>query len=125
MEKKYLQVRKENILTKIVNFIKRKFFKSRKNQIIQESEQVNKKENPQSDFIDRVRIYKVEKSELLQLQRKFENNEIDFSGMSDKEVHELNSLYERQVSDLQKKLDDKKTEMGIIKSRINNYLTNM
>lgn len=57
--------------------------------------------------------------------QKYENNEIDLCVMSNEEIHELNSLYKRQVLDLKKKLDDPKTQLAIMKNRIKSYSANM
>lgn len=124
MENKYLQVRKESIFTRFVNFIKGIFGKKVEQEIPAPVETIEKKE-VKSNFFDEIRIYKEENKELLDLQSKYENNEIDLCVMSNEEIHELNSLYKRQVSDLKKKLDDKKTQLAIMKNRIKSYSANM
>ena len=124
MENKYLQVRKESIFTRFVNFIKGIFGKKVEQEIPAPVETIEKKE-VKSNFFDEIRIYKEENKELLDLQSKYENNEIDLCVMSNEEIHELNSLYKRQVSDLKKKLDDKKTQLAIMQNRIKSYSANM
>lgn len=124
MENKYLQVRKESIFTRFVNFIKGIFGKKIEQEIPAPVETIEKKE-VKSNFFDEIRIYKEENKKLLDLQSKYENNEIDLCVMSNEEIHELNSLYKRQVSDLKKKLDDKKTQLAIMKKRIKSYSANM
>lgn len=78
-----------------------------------------------SNFLNDIRINKEENKELIDLQNKYENNEINLSMLSDKEIDELDSLYNRQVSDLKKKLDDRKTQLNIMKHRIKSYSVNM
>lgn len=124
MENKYLQVRKESIFTRFVNFIKGIFGKKVEQEIPAPVETIEKKD-VKSNFFDEIRINKEEDKELLDLQSKYENNEIDLCVMSNEEIHELNSLYKRQVSDLKKKLDDKKTQLAIMKNRIKSYSANM
>ena len=124
MENKYLQVRKESIFTRFVNFIKGIFGKKVEQEITAPVETIEKKD-VKSNFFDEIRINKEEDKELLDLQSKYENNEIDLCVMSNEEIHELNSLYKRQVSDLKKKLDDKKTQLAIMKNRIKSYSANM
>ena len=75
--------------------------------------------------MDELRLYKEEDPTLLKLQNQFEKNEIDLCVMSNEEIHDLNSLYKRQVSELKKKLTDKKTELNIMQRRIKSYSTNM
>ncbi len=43
--------------------------------------------------------------------------------MSNEQIHELNLLYKRQVSELKKKLNDKKTELSIMQQKIKSYST--
>lgn len=124
MENKYLQVRKESIFTRFVNFIKGIFGK-KVDQEIPATVEITEKKEDKSSFFDEIRIYKEENKELLDLQSKYENNEIDLCVMSNEEIHELNSLYKRQVSDLKRKLDDKKTQLQIMKNRIKSYSANM
>lgn len=124
MENKYLQVRKESIFTRFVNFIKGIFGKKVEQEIPAPVETIEKKD-VKSNFFDEIRINKEENKELLDLQSKYENNEIDLCVMSNEEIHELDSLYKRQVLDLKKKLDDKKTQLAIMKNRIKSYSANM
>ena len=124
MENKYLQVRKESIFTKFINFIKGIFAKKVKQEIPTKIETIENKD-VKSNFLNNIRIYKEENKELLELQSKYENKEIDLAVMSDEEVHELNLLYKRQISDLKKNLEDKKTQLSIMKHKIKNYSANM
>ena len=124
MENKYLQVRKESIFTRFVNFIKGIFGKKVEQEIPAPVETIEKKD-VKSNFFDEIRINKEENKELLDLQSKYENNEIDLCVMSNEEIHELDSLYKRQVLDLKKKLDDKKTQLAIMKNRIKSYSANI
>lgn len=123
MENKYLQVRKENIFTRFVNFIRGIFGKK----VVQEvPTQVEKIENNdiKSNFFDDIKIEKEENKELIELQTKYENNEINLAMLSDKEIDELDLLYKRQVTELKKKLEDRRTLLNIIKHRMGNYSTN-
>lgn len=122
MENKYLQIKKENIFSKFVNFIKGIFGMKVEQEIPSPKEIIEKKEI-KSTFLDELKIERQEDPELIKLQNQFENKEIDLCVISDEEIKSLNSLYKRQISDLKEKLDDKKTQLAIIKSRIKNYST--
>ena len=124
MENKYLQVRKENIFTRFVNFIRGIFGKKIEQEVSVQVETIENKD-VKSNFFDDIRIDKEENKELIDLQTKYENNEINLSMLSDKEIDELDSLYKRQVTDLKKKLDDRKTQLNIMKHRIKSYSANM
>lgn len=45
--------------------------------------------------------------------------------LSDNEIDELDLLYKRQVSELKKKLNNKKTELSIIQHRLKRYSVNI
>ena len=120
MENKYLQVRRENIFTRFINFIKGIFGYKAKEETSIQVEKVETKDL-KSDFLNNIRINKQENEELISLQSKYENGEIKLSTLSDEEIDELDLLYKRQVGDLKKKLDDRKTQLNIIKHRMENY----
>lgn len=124
MENKYLQVRKENIFTKFVNFIRGIFGKKIELEVPKQIE-TPERQGIKSNFFDDIRVNKEENKELIDLQSKYENNEINLAMLSDKEIDELDLLYKRQVTDLKKKLDDRKTQLNIMKHRIESYSTNM
>lgn len=114
---------KENIFTRFINFIKRMFGKEEPKQILAKTEVITKQE-PKSNFLDELRLYK-EDPTLLKLQNQYEKSEIDLCVMSNEQIHDLSSLYKRQVSELKKKLNDKKTELSIMQHKIKSYSTNM
>ena len=115
---------KENIFTRFFNFIKRIFGKEEPKQIPEKTEETISQE-PKPNFIDELKLYKEEDQTLLKLQNQYEKNEIDLSTMSNEQIHDLNSLYKRQVSELKKKLNDKKTELNIMQNKIKSYSENM
>ena len=75
--------------------------------------------------MNEIRLYKEENPTLLKLQNQYEKSEIDLCVMSNEQIHDLSSLYRRQVSELKKKLNDKKTELSIMQHKIKSYSTNM
>lgn len=124
MENKYLQVGKENILKKIINFIKGIFGKKEEPKDNIEMKKAEK-ESEATNFFDTIKVVKDEDKEMIALQNKYENNEVNLSSLSDEEISELSELYKRQVSDLKKKLEDKKQQLEIAKKRIENYSSNI
>lgn len=125
MENKYLQVKKESIFTKFVNFIKGLFgYKIAEETPIQKTN-VSEQAHVKANFLEELRIEKEEDPKLIELQNQFENKELDLCVMSNEQVESLNSLYKRQISDLKKKLDDKKTQLSIMKNRIKSYSSNI
>lgn len=123
MENKYLQVRKENIFAKFINFFRKVFYKEQINieEPVINAETINNKNN----FLNEIKLEHKENATLINLQKQFENKEIELSSMSDEDIHNLNELYKKQISDLKKKLEDKKKEINIIKNTIRSYSTNM
>lgn len=114
----------ENIFTRFINFIKKMFGKEEPKQIPATTEVITTQE-PKTNFFDELRLYKEEDSTLLKLQNQYEKSEIDLSLMSNEQIHDLSSLYKRQVSELKKKLNDKKTELIIMQHKIKSYSANM
>ncbi len=115
---------KENIFIRFINYIKRIFVSEEPKQIPAETEVITNQKS-KSNFFDKLSLYKEEDPTLLKLQNQYEKNEIDLCVMSNEQIHDLNSLYKRQVSELNKKLNDKKTELSVMQHRIKSYSTNM
>jgi len=91
------QVIKENIFTKIKNWIIKLF---KKDEIIQE-EFVNITENEKISEKDRFKEnIKVENKErIINLQKKLDNEEIKISDLSDNDIVELIELYKNQIQE--------------------------
>ena len=121
MEVKYLQVRKENIFTKFINFFRKMLYKQPTN--IEQPDITNEDINKKTDFLNSIKIEQ-DDPYIIDLQNKFENKEIELSSLSDEEVHNLNLLYKKQIHDLKRKLEEKKTEINIIENRIKIYSAN-
>ena len=129
---KSLQVRKENIFTKFLNFFKN-LFKPKKQElgyiqqdIILEKERVQNIVTPEvkKDFKSEIKIGQ-ENNELLYLQKKFENNEVTISSMSNEQIRDLIILYKEQVRNLKAKINEKKSELNTRKSKLENYSVNI
>ena len=124
MENKNLQVRKESVFTRFVNFIRGMFWKKIEQEVPAQLETTENNEI-KSNFFDEIRVDREENTKLIDLQRKYENNEIDLAMLSDEEIEELDLLYKRQVADLKEKLDDRKNQLNIMKNRIKSYAENV
>ena len=129
---KSLQVRKENMFTKFLNFFKN-LFKQKKQElgyiqqdIILEKERVQNIVTPEvkKDFKSEIKIGQ-ENNELLYLQKKFENNEVTISSMSNEQIRDLIILYKEQVRNLKAKINEKKSELNTRKSKLENYSVNI
>ena len=125
MDKKYLEIKKENFFTKFVNYIKKLFYREPKVLYTEISESENiKTDIEKSTFLDRLRIEREEEPTLLELQKRFENNPNDLKLFSDEELQSLIALYKRQRTDLKNKILNRKTELEELKFRIKSYTTN-
>lgn len=147
MKDKYLIEKKENIFTKILNFLKNLFKKDTKNNIEKSdiysneiykdenqssnynnyiSESTSKKEEYttkyESDFLNYLRVDNRENPELLELQRRFESKEILMSEMSEKDLIRLNDLYNRQITKMKNDLENKKTKVGMLKFKLSKQI---
>ena len=65
-------------------------------------------------FVNNLKIKEQEESaELLDLQSKFESNQIQLTELTDEELDSLNDLYQRQIDALRQKINKTKTEINI------------
>jgi len=114
MEKQYPKVIKKNILSKILDWLfNRKTIQTKENDI----NNINVEKN---NFLDEIKIENEENSDIIRIQKQFENDNINLSVLSDEDIDKLNSLYEKQIADLDIKLKHKKNELNLLKNKINN-----
>ena len=108
-----LTVVKENILDKIKNFFK-KLFSKKEEEKIEETVKV-KKEN---DFINSVKIEEDnEEKRLLKLQSLIVEDVINEDELPEEDVKALHELYDRQILELKKSIDEYREK--ILKLRMN------
>jgi hypothetical protein len=113
-EKKSLKRKDDSLLNKFINFLNN-LFKIKKTENTSANIEVKEesiKSNLQNkiEFADNIKL-KQEDSELLKLQKKFENKEIDIKVLTDEQIEQLNDLYSRQIKELENELDKKKKEL--------------
>ena len=142
MKNDYLIEKKENIFTKILDFFKRLFKKENLNKNINENSLNNisdsisnnmekndygykdERSGEESEFLNYLRIDKKEDPALLELQSKFENKEVLMSELSDEELIKLNELYIRQIDNMKRELENKKTKIGMLKFKLSKQILN-
>ncbi len=131
-ENKSLQVRKEGIVTKFLNFF-RNIFKSNKNKlgytekdIILQKERVTNIITPveKKEFKDGIKI-EVKTDETLMLQKQFEDNEKSADDMTEEQINSLILLYKEQVATLREKINNKRLELEKTMNNINSYSANV
>ncbi len=114
---------KENIFTRFINFIKKILGNKEPKKLSEKAEEIQE-QKAKKQFLDELKLNNAENSELLKLQNQYENGEINLSILSDEQIHDLNLLYKKQVSDLKQKLNEKKLELRMMKQKVNNYSAN-
>lgn len=136
MKNDYLVERKESIFTKIFKFLRNLFKRNNQEDNIDNNEEIieknqeidnnlkseNSSDEYDSEFLAYLRIDKREEPELLELQRKFENKEILMSDMSEKDLIRLNDLYNRQINNMKRDLENKKTKVGMLKFKLSKQI---
>ena len=136
MKNDYLVERKESIFTKIFKFLRNLFKRNNQEDNIDNNEEIieknqeidnnlkseNSSDEYDSEFLAYLRIDKREEPELLELQRKFENKEILMSDMSDIDLIRLNDLYNRQINNMKRDLENKKTKVGMLKFKLSKQI---
>lgn len=122
MEKnKSLKVENKNIFVKFLGFIRNIFSKrisNKSNSKINNS--LDSKDNSKKDFLKNIKVVHSNSSELLDLQRKYENNEIGLYDLSQEQLYELNILYQRQIVKLKKQINEAQTEIKIVQYGLKN-----
>ncbi len=108
---------KRNIFSRFFRFIKNKFNKNEIKQIPEKTTPDETKKNKEKDnsFRDNIKI-KEENTEILDLLKKYENNEIDLHSLSYEEIFSLNELYQKQISKLEQELNDKNIEIDLLRN---------
>ena len=109
----YVKEKKEGFFSRMFNFIKRLFKPVEAlpapdvlTDEITDTENNNIDTISNETFINELKVEpKVENPELLELQEKFESNQIELTELSDEDLSNLNDLYQRQIDDLRLKLD--------------------
>ena len=129
MKNNSLIVKEENIFSKIIGFFKKIFGKKEvveapivEEKIEKEDKKIN---NRESEFLRYIQINKKEDPELLELQRKFEAKEILMREMTDEQLIELTALYKRQIEDINRDIENKKTRIGMLKFKVTGQMPGM
>ena len=122
MEKnKSLKVNNENIFRKLLHFIKKIFDKQASNKSYSKMNTPSDSEdNSKNTFLENIQVIHSDIGELLDLQKKYENNEITLYDLSQEQLYELNILYQRQIVKLKKQITDAQTEIKIVQYGLKN-----
>lgn len=77
------------------------------------------------ELINELKIQQQEESpELLNLQTRFESNQIQLAELTDEELESLNDLYQRQIDELKEKINKTKTQININMSKLESSVSN-
>lgn len=91
-------------MEKIKNFFRKLFSRNKQLKLEPKSEDIHVEAKDNKDNIkESLRIDK-RRLELIELQRKFEKNELDLYSLTKKQIQDLTALYEEQVKELNYKL---------------------
>lgn len=70
-------------------------------------------------FVNEIKVKKMEATpELLDLQSKFESNQIELKDLTDEQLDNLNDLYQLQIEELRQKINSTKSEININMSKL-------
>lgn len=71
------------------------------------------------NFVNEIKVKKMEATpELLDLQSKFESNQIELKDLTDEQLDDLNDLYQMQIEELRQKINSTKSEININMSKL-------
>ncbi len=118
MGNNYLQVRKENIFKKIINYIRRKVQGTKE----QSNNEINSNENSnidtkKNDFINSLRVTPEVPDELKMLREDFEKGLVDIDDLADEQVEKLNDLYDKLIPTYEQELENEKRVYEFFKTR--------
>lgn len=125
---KSLQVKKENVFTRFINFFKNLFKPKEKKtgytekDIILQKERVKNIITPveKKEFIDGIKV-PLKNEETLMLQQEFESDSNMVNDLSDAQIKNLIQLYKDQVSVLRDKINKKRIELEKTKKKIEEF----
>lgn len=92
---------KENIFTKILNYFKKKFSRSKSQSIKNDNEKTISNNEYKKSFIGNITIKEDEEEKRLkELQMQFDSGEIDEEDISDEDMDKLIEMYEKETKEL-------------------------
>ena len=112
---------KDNIFSKFINMIKRIFtFNKALPEANEDIQSINvNQENNKDVFKNDLKVDTFEESKvLLELQKKFQTNQIQLIDLTDQQLDDLSELYDRQIADLKKKIEEKEQEILLARQKI-------
>lgn len=123
---KSLQIQNNSFLHKIRIFIRnlfvKKSFESSDSSVTNVQTSNTYSQNEKETFLNSVKIGNTNiNPDLLELQNKFENREITISELTTSQINSLKELYNNQVSNLHKILNDRQTELVFLKLKLSSY----
>lgn len=101
-----VEVNENSIFHRIKKFF-RKLFRIKEPFITQDLEKFNynnniSNKNIENAFIDTLKNIESEETKLLALQKRFDNGEIEEEDLSQKQINDLEELYNKQIAELEK-----------------------
>ena len=112
---------KDNIFSKFINMIKRIFtFNKALPEANEDVQSINvNQENTKDAFKNDLKFDTFEESEeLLELQKKFQTNQIQLIDLTDQQLDDLCDLYDRQIEELKIKIAEKEQEILAKKKKL-------
>lgn len=117
-EKNLMKIENKKFWNKIISFFTNIFGnkKSEKNKELNENIE-NLTRLDKDNFLKKISLR--EDPELLKIQEKIENNEIEISTLSEVQIQNINALYERQIKILNDNYKIQTTELKMLQKQLN------
>lgn len=117
-EKNLIKIEDKKFWNKIISFFTNIFGskKSEKNKELNENIE-NLTRLDKDNFLKKISLR--EDPELLKIQEKIENNEIEISTLSEVQIQNINALYERQIKILNDNYKIQTTELKMLQKQLN------
>ena len=107
-EKKLMKKNENSIISKIKRFFTKLFNKQDEVVEVGEEQQDYAQKN-NSAFKDNMKVEELTEERVLELQQKYRNGDVSLKELTNEEIDKLCELYDEQISELQKRIESKRS----------------
>lgn len=111
-EKNLIEKNEKGIFSKIKNFFKNLFTKKDSQMIDNEDSKENTtQQKDNNEFKDYIKMTQDEETKLLDIQARYRRGEIGQNDLTDEQIDALCNLYDKQIADLKKAIENTKKQI--------------
>lgn len=111
-EKNLIEKNEKGIFSKIKNFFKNLFSKKDNQKLANEDSKENTtQQKDNNDFKNYIKMTQDEETKLLDIQARYRRGEIGQNDLTDEQIDALCNLYDKQIADLKKAIENTKKQI--------------